>query len=326
MAGEQTSKIGAFTVGKARLSKHGDAEYNDGGSVKSVADTYTVVMPDGETQAKPTNVSDLPALGDANARFTSLHCAGYLFKQRGTNSRVWDIEVEYTLSEGSESLEQSDGRITALSWSTPTRQKDLTTDQKTGKAIVNSAGDTFDTVPQTDIPDIQLSITRKEKELKFDRLKQSGTINKTKVKICGFDFPPHTALCNVVYEDTLDEEADYRYSATYTITFRRNYVDCEWVEGQEEAEEDDTVGLRNIGWDFALADCGFNILDNDGKLCKIVIEDEDGGKTEPSLPVFLDGAGHRLAEGAEPKFYRVAAYPETEFANFGLPTKAKISI
>ena len=317
-----TNKIGAFTIGKAELSKMGDGVYQDG-SLRSITDTWAVVMANGTTQATPKNVTGLPALDAPLARNDKLKCAGYTFKQRAQKSRVWDIEVEYNQSESSTSISGgNEAKITELTWSTPTHQVDLTTDQVTKKPVTNSAGDGFDSVPQTDVPDIQLNLTRKEKKLNFDALKVSGTINDKAVRICGFDFPKHTALINITVEDTLDTEAKYRYSVKYQVTFRRNYVDCDFVE--ESMKPDGTDG--NLGWDIAVADCGFNVLGDDDELVKIVIENEDGEKTEPSLPLFLDGAGHRLPDGGNPKFYRVSCYPETDFSALDLPKDVKAGV
>ena len=317
-----TNKIGAFTIGKAELSKMGDGVYQDG-SLRSITDTWAVVMANGTTQATPKNVTGLPALDAPLARNDKLKCAGYTFKQRAQKSRVWDIEVEYNQSESSTSISGgNEAKITELTWSTPTHQVDLTTDQVTKKPVTNSAGDGFDSVPQTDVPDIQLNLTRKEKKLNFDALKVSGTINDKAVRICGFDFPKHCALINITVEDTLDTEAKYRYSVKYQVTFRRNYVDCDFVE--ESMKPDGTDG--NLGWDIAVADCGFNVLGDDDELVKIVIENEDGEKTEPSLPLFLDGAGHRLPDGGNPKFYRVSCYPETDFSALDLPKDVKAGV
>lgn len=317
------AQVGAFTEGTARLSKHGEVTKNAIGGVQSYDDEYTVVMADNKTVANEKSVKGLPKLGDMSDRYKDCEVASYTFTQVDPKSRVWTITVHYEVVQGS-SVHAAGGskkkKILELDYQPYTHTIDFTKDMVTSEAVLNSARDTFDSVPQIDVSDICIHIKLASDKFDTDILDMNGTVNSDAIKICNFDFKKHCALVEVNCKDKLSKEEGYRYEYDFKISRRRNNV--KYVDGNDNEEE--------IGWDEAVFDCGFNERDDEDNLVPIMIEDNTGSTPvmrSPKLPVPLDGSGKvqtsTITGGkTKPYFLRFSPYAETNFTkltDFGIP-------
>lgn len=301
-----SSTIGSFTIGVARLAEHGEMVYS-GASPSGFEDRYIVVMPDGETRATLDNVSGLPAVGDAaggSGGLSRLRVSTISFRQRDGFSPVWDIAVRYERRAGP----GNGGDEDSCSWGTCETSCDVVSDadDETGAALLNSAGDAFDSVPQKVCYGAE--ITYRSKTSTFPAAyEKTGYINNADVTLCGVDFPKHTAMLRVEVEDSGDEFGK-RYQVTYTVSRRVNVVRIPSGCGYEE---------KDIGWDVAFAQCGFQYLDDEGEKRKFTVEADDGTVHEVSSPQPLDENG-KPSDVAAVRVIRV--YPECAFGSIGIPS------
>jgi hypothetical protein len=316
MAGD----TGAFTVGRARLSKFGDVQKNSVGGVQSYEDEYTVVMQDNSVRANENNVQGLPKLESKSEKYKDCEVTSYTFTQMDPKSRVWTVTVHYEVVQGSAASTSGGGKskkILELEYLPYTHTVDFTKDMVTSEAVLNSASDVFDSVPQIDVSDISIHIKIASNKLDTDILDMNGTVNKSSVKLCNFSFLKHCALVEVNCKDRLSKEAGYRYEYDFKISRRQNKV--KYIKGGETEED--------IGWDVAVLDSGFNEKGDNGELVPILIEDDNGKQRTPKLPVLLDGTGKRQTRTItggklKPYYFKFSPYAESDFTkltNFGIP-------
>lgn len=318
----EETRIGKFTVGTARYSERGTLQVDDKGTPESLPEIYTVVMADAETQADESNVSGIPKVGDTHDAFTNLECTALAFDQVAPSSRVWKITATYEKVSSSVSGDggETDSRVKALEWGFVTHTRELVADANNGLLVLNSAGDCFDKAVEVDVPDLQIHFTRLEKRFTQDKLKLTGTVNEEQVEILGWTFAPYTARVQVTCRDTLDEDARYRYEYDYTITARSCIVDASAVTLKNAADAPEQGGDFDLGYRIPILDAGFNQLTSDGK-AKILIDDGNGGLSEPALPQLLDGAGHvPESGGALPVVYVFSPYKAAKWNKLKLPT------
>jgi len=323
MAGAQ--KIGNFTVGAARYSERGTMEIDEKGTPLSVPEIYTVVLADAKTRATASNVTGLPKAGDAHATFKNLECTGLSFDQIAPTSRVWKITANYGRVSSSVSTEggETEARITALEWGFVSHSRELVADAANGLLVLNSAGDCFDKAVEVDVPDIQIHFVRLEKKFVKGKLELTGTVNSEEVEILGWKFPAYTARIQVTCRDTLDADARYRYEYDYTVTARSCIIDASNADVRNAADVPAAGGNYDLGYRIPILDAGFNQLTADGK-AKILIDDGNGGLSEPALPQLLDGSGHVPASaGAVPVIFVFSPYKAAKWDALKLPKDYK---
>ena len=325
--------IGAFTVGVARIVKHGAATIDASGSASSLSDEYAVVMPDAETRATPENVSGLPKIDDEHPVHDGLKCSGLDFQSRGDGSRVWDISAKYERAAKDEDEEEpgDEGNITALEWGTVSHQADLVCDAVSGKPLLNSAGDPYADAIQTETCDLQIRFTRKEKRADLSKLALSGTVNSGAISILGASFAKHKARIEIHIKDTLDTtEGALRYEYDYTITARTCIVrDLSGNGGNGENGGNAGSGsgggsgsqAKDVGWDVPVLESGFQYLGEEGEKVKFLVADGKGGMAEPSLPQLLDAEGKPLADGKRAVVTTYAQFPEGNWSVLHLPKR-----
>lgn len=311
--------FGAFPVGVARLVSHGTATIDGKGSPASVEDAWAVVLADAKTRPTIDTVSGLPKIGAAHSTHGNLYAAEIAFSQREGHSRVWDVSVKYDRKSEDARKEGEDGNegnITALEWGSATHAADLVADSVTGAPVLNSAGDPFEDAISSEVSDLQISFTRGEKTANLSKVLLSGSINKADITVLGHTFPKHTARVEVRIRDTLDTSARYRYEVSYTITARTTNVSESALTGSGGG-----VGtLRNIGFDVAVLDAGFQYLDADGEKVKFVVADAEGNLSEPQQPQLLNGSGGALPANGLPRIAVFSIYPEGDWTALHLPT------
>ena len=314
-------QIGAFSVGVARLSRYGNIEYNGLGGATEVTDVYTVVMGRGVI-AHRGNVTGLPAPNTQHPTLTNLRIEKYTFLCKNENTGVWEISVKYAVisEKKSTQLDPEDPEnppeepdvvvqiIKAKSWDSATCNIDLTSDAEDGKPVINSAGDTFDSVPQRVITSPSVSFTRLEKRHPKDVMKYNGTINKSIINVMGIQFQPRCAKIKISCTETFDESEDaLPYEYTYTVEGRNLFVTL-------------MDNFISVGWDEVMIEQGFHYLDDSGEKQKFMITIESTGEErEASSPQLLTEDGKKNTE-KKPVFRRIASCESEDWNTLDLLT------
>lgn len=130
------------------------------GGITGLSRRYVLVrdsIPAGTTAEEIVEATGLPKLGSSHStKHPGLYCVGYSFEE-GTEGgkRVLYCDVQYSQysTEASESNKPPRGQaVESYGWKSGFVQRDMLKDAKTGKALLNTAGQPFDSVPQIEIP------------------------------------------------------------------------------------------------------------------------------------------------------------------------------
>ena len=273
--------FGALTKGVARLCEHGELAADADGVPQSLSDIYEVWLGRG-VRATSANVSDLPAVNAAHGSVSGLYVDGYRFACVGPGNGVWHVTVDYARSETSSiSGGEVDVKLTARSWGVNESTCDVLFEPGTGAALLNAAGDPFDSVPQRTIIAPTVSFSRLESRAPASVIAYNGSINAAAVTVLGVTFAARSARIKITVRDTM-AESGLRYECSYEISGRVNYA---------------TNGgaVVDIGWDEALIECGYNYLGADGKRYKFTVRTKSTSgeieEKEASTPQLLTAAG-----------------------------------
>lgn len=317
--------VGSFTEGVARHVDTTALELNADRVVTACTELYSVVVANPAQCVAPTTVTGLPAKNAAHPSLSNLVVEGYSWRHHGVRSKAWDCSVKYKRATSQSGASQGDPNVRVLleEWGFSGGGGDLVSDAMTGRPVVNSAGDPFDSVPQRDEVYPCVRYGYKEKTFRPTRLFLNNCINQSAVTVLGITFAPHTCRLKVECHKNLDAD-DFPFEWTYTFEGR----DC-WCEtaqlidiaGGAPSTVYETDGTKsNIGWDVAILQCGFNYLQGNEKV-KFTIMDDQGNVTQPSLPQLLDTNGAPLSLTADGIFLVVRAYKEADFSGIA-PTAA----
>ncbi len=308
--------IGAFQEGVARHADTTDIRQNEDGVVTECVERWIVVAADG-SELVPSNVTGLPKKGSAHSIHGGLIVDGYSWRHAGAGSRVWECNVSYKTAHGdSASFDDDEARVTLVEWGTASGSGDIVADALTGRAVKNSAGDPFDSVPTRDEVYPCVRFGKKERKFNPKFYYLNNRINESPLTVLGVIFAPHTCRFRAECRRDLDAE-EFPYEWTFTFEGR----DC-WVQtsqlidiaGGPPATVYETNGDKsNIGWDLAILECGFNYILN-GEKVKFTILDDHGNVTEPSLPQLLDTSGAPLSQTADGILRVVRAYQEADLS------------
>lgn len=295
MAGSAAT-MGPFTVGTARLVRKGglDISVNDSG----YEDQYTLVLGPG---GRPSATQDgMPQLGDDG--MTGFAVSRIRWTQRALDSVVWDAVVTYR--RGS-STTKSDETFTDIekTWGTRTVQADFTQDANTFAAVVNTAGDPFERVPQRELVCPSLSIRRISSKPPAQYLPYNGTVNASSETIMGVAFQEHCA--RIMIEARELDGGKYEYSIR---------IDGAINMYSANATSPSPV---DIGWDVSMLNCGYTYLDPNGDRRVILVPDGAGKMVRPTEPQLLDMAGDMNPGGVY--FLRFSPYAEMNWSGLYLP-------
>ena len=290
-----------------------------GGGISSLTARYVAIResdPDGEmsTDDLPVSITGLPAIGEAVSEdFPNLIVRTYSIEEEGANEkRVLTIDVNCSLRDPQNwDVSQFPPRgqaIQELSFTSGSVSRDLTQDAITGKLVLNSAGQPFDSVPQIDVPSPTFRKVVKVKSAQAWAQFQ-GKVNAAQIQIAGTSWAAHQVRC--VQADRVklwNDEFGFVEQWTIGLQMMSNLAK---IEGGSAVE---------IGWDRAIVDQG-TMQKNDGSGSQqgdivpvMVTSAETGKEIAVSQPVLLDGQGYAmLSPGATPYAFRVAPYPETTF-------------
>lgn len=258
------------------------------GGIPTLRRKYTVELDANNLAANGETVSfaGIPAIGSAHPNYPGLKVKTYDVEEgEGYEKKIltvwvnYDTETDETIGEGSGAV---NGAVEEWGWDDGMDERELIT-AVDGVALVNSAGDPFDSVPRVSTPAPTFT-----KVIKFAN-RQTGwassfcTINGGALTVGGINCAKWTLLCTVS-EKRIFGDADYRYRYTIRLRYRSNLVK---LYGSGNAQE--------IGWNVSITDTGMRQLGTDGKPALIRQKDAETGKmctiTSPEL---LDGNGHAV--------------------------------
>lgn len=262
-----------------------------------------------------TSIDGLPPVGAAidETLFPNMIVRGYSMEEGEINERrVINIDVTCSLRDPQNwDVSQFPPRgqaIQELSFTSGTVSRDLTHDAITGKLVLNSAGQPFDSVPQIDVPSPVFRKVLKVRSAQ-DWAKYQGKVNASAITVGGVSCAPHQVRC--VQADRVklwNDEFGFVEQWTIGLQIMSNVAE---IEGGSATE---------IGWDLAIVDQG-TMQKNDGSggqegdvVPIMVTSAETGKEIAVSQPVLLDGQGYAMLEqGATPYAFRFAPYAETTF-------------
>lgn len=292
---------------------------DEGGGISSLTARYIAVRDDDPVcemslEDLVVSIAGLPPIGAAVSEdFPNLIVRTYAIEEGEANEkRLLTIDVNCSLRDPQNwDVSQFPPRgqaIQELSFTSGSVSRDLVQDAITGKLVLNSAGQPFDSVPQIDVPSPTFRKVLKVRSAQAWAQYQ-GKVNAAAITVGGISCAPHVVRC--VQADRVklwNDEFGFVEQWTIGLQIMSNLAK---IEGGSAVE---------IGWDLAIVDQG-TMQKNDGSGSQqgdivpiMVTSAETGKEIAVSQPVLLDGEGYAMLEpGATPYAFRVAPYPETTF-------------
>lgn len=262
-----------------------------------------VMDANGETLSFP----GVPAIGSAHPKFSGLYVQGYKVAE-GTASDKALLTVTVTYSPETVEVDSGGEAVSVVDewgWDDGTAETEFQFDAVDGSAVLNSAGDAFDTVPRVMTPAPVFT-----KVMRFTA-RQTGwascfcKVNQSAMTIGGISCPPASLLCTICEKRLIGEER-FKYQYTVRLRYKSNFAK---IEGADT--------LANIGWDVAIVDAGMRIKNAEGKLVRIKTNDAETG--QPGVvtsSVLLDGNGGMLAADGKPYAFRGRVYARASFPSW----------
>lgn len=289
-------------------SKIGGGRYkeNVNGTVIEAIEDYQVMTAISATAATALGASGLPAIGAAHPTHSAIYVVDRSPKQDEGGTR-WVVTVKYGRPSGYSEGAYSSRVVEYGSWGST---EDLVTDQQTGAAILNSAGDPFEDTVQVPRQYRQWIIRIHKSSATISTIMaQSDTVNSASVTM-----PDGTALAARTGYLTCDvsEPAGGGVDITYTVRKRVRNVK---LNGSD---------VTDIGWDEAIMQQGYLFKSGSDKLRYMEPEmdvsgapklDESGSPVlRPSAKPCLLNADGTLNTSGVPLFIRVAVFPESSWS------------
>ena len=262
------------------------------GGIQTLRRKYQIELPSNNlgADAEAISFSGVPAIGSAHPSYSGLKVKSYDVEEGEGHEKktltVWvnyDTETDETIGEGQSAVS---GAVEEFGWDDGMDERELVT-AVDGVALVNSAGDPFDSVPRISTPAPVFT-----KVIKF-RSMQTGwapcfcTINGAALTVGGIECAKWMLLCTVC-QKLIFGDADYKYRYTIRLRYRSNLVK---LYGSGNAQE--------IGWNSSITDAGMRQLDSSGKPVLIRQKDAETGKMVTiTSPELLDGSGHAVSRSS----------------------------
>lgn len=296
-----------------KVNLQGDRKWNvdSSGDVVSVTRRYQIIrdaVPAGTAAEEIASIDGLPKIGEKHSeKYDRLIVSSISFSEGdGGDKKIIYADVTYQPTTITSETVSEEGEFNVVSWGwrSGSVSRDLVRDAGSGKLVVNSAGQPFDSVPQIDFPAPTLTKVIKMKKRQSGWMGYAGKVNSAEITIGEMSVAKHCVRCIQIDEERLfNDETGYKYQYTCAFQVMNNSV-C--VEGAEAATD--------IGWDVAVVDCG-TMQRKDDKLVPIKsVSEETGQEVFVSNPVLLDGKGvAALAKDSKPYAFRIQAYNEATF-------------
>lgn len=257
-------------------------------------------------------VEGLPAVGEAldSELFPDVRVTGYEVEEADANEkRLLNIDVRCSLRDPQNwdvsQFPPPGQAIQEISFKTGSVSRDFIADAISGKLVLNSAGQPFDSTLQVDRPAHTFTKVVKVKSAQ-SWAEYYGMVNAAQITVGGFVCAPHVVRC-VQADRTKLWNDEYGFVEQWTIGLQ---LMSNWAALAGAST------LTQIGWDVAIVDQGtMEKVTGSNDLRQItVVSAETGKSVAVSKPVLLDGAGHAmLTAGATPYAIRFSPYKETTF-------------
>lgn len=259
-----------------------------------------------------TYVTGLPAIGAAHPSFPGLFAQGYKVKEgEGSQKNRYEIGVEYapvsvtgTPEEGEEGV-QPECYVESIGWRTGSVARDFVVDAETGVAVLNTAGQPFESVPQVDRPSPTWFKTFKTKGKQAGYVFFYGSVNGADMTVGGYSCAKDTLRCVQADEERIfNDPSGYNYR--YTIALQ-------WLSNKVKIAGGNT--LTECGWQMAIVSTGTVEAGNglNPGLHRITVQDNDGNEVPVSAPVLLDANGQFDETNRTPYTVLFVAYPRKTF-------------
>lgn len=268
----------------------------------------------------PMSFPGVPQIGTEHPDYKGLYVLDYDVTQpEGPAKSTLEVVVHYGRSDITETPGDPSAdpptadkieAVTEWGWDDGTGEKELVSTVETSpKAVVNSAGDPFDSVPMVSVPTPTFTKVIRTSERKA-YAEYLCTVNNAAITIGAMSCPAGTLLCTVA-EKKLIGEWRMPYEYTIRLRYRSNIV------------PDRETGVETeVGWNAAVVDAGMREIDTStGELKLIqVISKETGQPATVTAPELLDGHGHavtRTSSGVAQAIVLVfPAYKQKAFPNW----------
>lgn len=249
----------------------------------------------------------LPAIGSAHPSFSALFAQGYkIHEGEGSEKNRIIVDVEYApvSSTGEPEGEgESQTYIEAMGWRSGSVQRDFVTDAVTGVAVLNTAGQPFDSVPQVDRPSPTWYKTWKAKSRNTSYVTYVNKVNSASLSVGGHSFDAGTVRCVTADEERIfNDPAGFKY---------RYSIELQVVSNKVKLNGANT--LTECGWHMPIVSTGTMELTPAGFLMRIKVASDDGEMVPVSAPVLLDANGEFNPRQSEPYTVLFKAYEETSF-------------
>jgi hypothetical protein len=246
-------------------------------------------------------ITGLPAIGDAHPANAYAVVNQYRITE-DDNGQRWVIEVMYSSMEFTRDYlnRPPKGQAeTSRGWEAQDVSVDLTHDALTGEALLNSAGDPFESVPQVARSLPVFRLVRRESTAVSSRLALSGTVNAAAISIDGVSIPRHGGRLTVSSRKLYLDADGFEQEFTYTVTIMANIVDG-----------------NDIGWDIAFVQAGlFHLKSGETAKQRAMEQDAETKEWRPrATPVLLDANGYKL-EGKDAVNKIVNTMPEASWGS-----------
>lgn len=263
----------------------------------------------------PTSFSGVPALGAAHPSRLGFYVTGYDVSQPdGSAKHTLDVIVHYgpldlTITPPTSTTPEKVEQVTEWGWDDGTGEDELQSDAVTGAAVVNSAGDVFDSVPSHTVPQPTFTKVIRSSELK-PVMQYFCKVNDRELTIGGVTCAPNTLLCTVAMKKIIGE---WRMPYEYTVHLRYR---------SKIAADAETGTPTEIGWNAAVTDAGMREIDSTTNALKLIqtVSRETGQLVNITSPELLDGHGHAVTRGsggqATPITLTFAAYKPVQLPDW----------
>lgn len=259
--------------------------------------------------ALPATFSGLPAIGSAHPSFPALFAQGYrMLEGDGSEKNRIEIAVDYApVSSSGEPEGSGDAQsyVEQMGWRSGSVQRDFVTDAVTGEAVLNTAGQPFDSVPQVDRPSPTWYKVWKTKTRQSSYVTYANKVNSGSLSVGGHSFSANQVRCVAADEERIfNDPAGYKYRYSIELQVVSNKVK---LEGASTATE--------CGWQMPIVSTGTmeRGTGTNPELHRITVQTDDGTEVPVSSPVLLDEYGHFDPAQTEPYTVLFNAYEKTTF-------------
>jgi hypothetical protein len=274
----------------------------DDGGMDDLRETYKVVL-DGPMPRAQELVSfpGVPAIGSKHPKHNGCIVGDYDVSEGSDGDKIvltvvviYERATSETIAipgEEDTPAEELTSQVTQWGWDSGAAEREMAQDA-TGKAVLNSAGDPFDSLPHYSVPEPTFTKVMKFTKRPGSILEFKCKVNKSPVTIGADTYPPGTLLCDISeVRDLNDKHWNYQY--TVTLKYRSQFVDLNPVNTDDGSGEE-------IGWDVAICDAGMRECKDGVTKTLIRIRDgETGEMCSVTSAALLNGRGIAIGEDSE---------------------------